>query len=636
MLQELRAKTHGLVAKILLGLIVIAFSFFGVESYFVAQTNDYVAKVGDKEISQQDFRSRFDEFRQQQLQAANGAVDARFFEQPAIKRRILDQLIDEQVLLVANEKLGIAIPAERLRDEISKIPAFQRDGSFDPALYRARLSSQGMSPKGFDERVAKDLATRELPLGVASSAFVTDEEVNNYLRLRGQLRDIRYITLSKPQLTDDKVSEEEIASYYKEHQDAFMNPEQVAIDYLEIDAAKLDVNLTPDEETLKDRYEKEKNRFVTSEQRLASHILIKVAGKGGPEEQKAALEKAQKIAEDARGGKDFAELAKASSDDLGSRALGGDLGWLDKGMTDPAFEGALYALEKGKISDPVLSPEGYHVIEVRDIRPGKTRTFEEVRGELAKDFGESERERVYNEKSGRMIDLTYEDSTSLEPAAKELGLKIERVPLFSRTGGTGIATNPSVAQAAFSDQVLVQGNNSDKIELGPNHLAIIRVAEHKAATPKPIEEVRSDIQHSIIEARTSKQAKAHADELFARLEKGESIDSLATELKLTMSEERGIGRDAVKLDGALVKAAFDLPRAAASGKPPVQIVALSGDEYALLKLDNVADADPTAVDQPTREAARTTLQQSMSNEIARDFIAALRASMEIKVAEDRM
>ncbi len=636
MLQELRAKTHGLVAKILLGLIVIAFSFFGVESYFVAQTNDYVAKVGDKEISQQDFRSRFDEFRQQQLQAANGAVDARFFEQPAIKRRILDQLIDEQVLLVANEKLGIAIPAERLRDEISKIPAFQRDGSFDPALYRARLSSQGMSPKGFDERVAKDLATRELPLGVASSAFVTDEEVNNYLRLRGQLRDIRYITLSKPQLTDDKVSEEEIASYYKEHQDAFMNPEQVAIDYLEIDAAKLDVNLTPDEETLKDRYEKEKNRFVTSEQRLASHILIKVAGKGGPEEQKAALEKAQKIAEDARGGKDFAELAKASSDDLGSRALGGDLGWLDKGMTDPAFEGALYALEKGKISDPVLSPEGYHVIEVRDIRPGKTRTFEEVRGELAKDFGESERERVYNEKSGRMIDLTYEDSTSLEPAAKELGLKIERVPLFSRTGGTGIATNPSVAQAAFSDQVLVQGNNSDKIELGPNHLAIIRVAEHKAATPKPIEEVRSDIQHSIIEARISKQAKAHADELFARLEKGESIDSLATELKLTMSEERGIGRDAVKLDGALVKAAFDLPRAEASGKPPVQIVALSGDEYALLKLDNVADADPTAVDQPTREAARTTLQQSMSNEIARDFIAALRASMEIKVAEDRM
>ncbi len=636
MLQELRAKTHGLVAKIILGLIVIAFSFFGIESYFVAQTDNFVAKIGDREISQQDFRSRFDEFRQQQLQSAGGAIDARFFEQPAIKQRILDQLIDEQVLLVANEKLGIAIPAERLRSEILKIPAFQRDGNFDPALYRARLSSQGLTPKAFDERVAKELATREIPAGVALSAFVTDEEVNNYLRLRGQLRDFRFVTLIKPKLTDDKISEDEIAAYYKEHQPEFMNPEQVAIDYIEVDASKLDINLTPDESTLKDRYEKEKSRFVTSEQRLASHILIKVAGSGGPEEQKKALEKAQKIAEEAKGGKDFAELAKASSEDLGSRALGGDLGWLDKGMTDPAFEGALYALDKGKISDPVLSPEGYHVIDVRDIRPGKTRTFEEVRGELAKDFGESERERVYNEKSGRMIDLTYEDSTSLEPAAKELGLKIERTPLFSRTGGAGITANPAVAQAAFSDQVLVQGNNSDKIELGPNHLAIARVGEHKAATPKPIEEVRGDIQHAIAEARLSNQAKARADELFARLEKGDSIDSLAAELTLAVSEERGIGRNAVKLDAALVKAAFDLPRAETSGKAPVQIVALAGDEYALLKLDNVADADPTAVDQPTRETARNTLQQSLSNEIARDFIAALRASMEIKVAEDRM
>lgn len=636
MLQELRAKTHGIVAKILLGLIVIAFSFFGVESYFVAQTKDFVAKVGDKEISQQDFRSRFDEFRQQQLQAANGAIDARFFEQPAIKRRILDQLIDEQVLLVANEKLGIAIPAERLRDQISKIPAFQREGVFDPALYRARLSSQGLTPSGFDNRVATELATREIPVGVASSTFVTEVEVNDYLRLSGQLRDFRFVTLPKPELTDATVTEEEIASYYKEHQQDYMNPEQVAIDYLEIDAAKLDVNLTPDESTLKDRYEKEKSRFVSSEQRLASHILIKVGGNGGPEEQKKALEKAQKIADEARSGKDFAELAKASSEDLGSRALGGDLGWLDKDMTDAAFEGALYALDKGKISDPVLSPEGYHVIEVRDIRPGKTRTFEEVREELASDFGESERERVYNEKSGRMIDLTYEDSTSLEPAAKELDLKIERTPLFSRMGGTGIAANPDVVKAAFSDQVLVQGNNSDQVELGPNHLAIVRVGEHKAATPKPIEEVRADIQRSIIEERLSMQAKAHADELFARLEKGESIDSLAKELKLSVTEEREIGRNAVKLDAALVKAAFDLPRPDATGKAPVQIVALAADEYALLKLDNVADADPTAVAQPTRESARTTLQQSMSNDIARDFVAALRAGMDIKVVEDRM
>src|SRR5690606_5998206 len=218
----------------------------------------------------------------------------------------------------------------------------------------------------------------------------------------------------------------------------------------------------------------------------------------------------------------------------------------------------------------------------------------------------------------------------------ELGLKVEKTALFSRMGGTGIAENPAIVQAAFSDQVLVQGNNSDKVELGPNHLAIIRIAEHKAATAKPIEEVRADIQRRIIEERASKQAKARADELFARLEKGESIDALATELKLPLSEERGIGRNAVKLDAALVNAAFALPRLESAGKAPVQVVALAGDEYALLKLDHVADADPTAVDQITRESARNTLQQNLASMVARDFIAALRASMEIKVVEDRM
>ncbi len=635
MLQALRAKTSGLVAKIVLGAIVIAFSFFGIESYFIARTDTFVAKVGDREISQQDFRTRFDEFRQQQLQATNGALDARFFEQPAIKRRILDQMIDEQVLLSANEKLGIAVPAERLRDEIAKIPAFQRDGKFDPELYRSRLASQQMTPNGFAERVATQMATREIPTAVASSAFVTDEEINNYLRLQGQLRDFRFVKLAKPQAVDEKVGDDEISAFYKEHQQDYMNPEQVALDYVEIDAASLDVKLAADEATLKDRYEKEKTRFVSTEQRLASHILIKVGGKGGPDDQKKALEKAQKISDEAKAGKDFAELAKASSEDLGSKALGGDLGWLDKGMTDPAFESALYALEKGKISDPVLSPEGYHVIEVRDVRPGATRTFAEVRDELAKDYSESERERVYNEKSGRLIDLTYEDSTSLEPAAKELALKVEKTPLFSRMGGPGIAANPAVAKAAFSDQVLVQGNNSDKIDLGPNHIAIVRAGEHKAATPRPIEEVRADIQHSIIEARTIKQAKERADALFARLEKGDSIDSIAKELGVEVSAQHGIARSASNVDSALIKSAFSLSRPSTE-KVQVQLVTLPNDEYALLRLDNVADADPTAVDMPTRESARTTLQQSTSNAVSQDFVAALRAGMDIKVAEDRM
>lgn len=635
MLQALRAKTSGLIAKIILGLIIIAFSFFGIESYFQARTDEFVARVGDKEISQTDFRARVDEQRQRLLQQTNGALDARYFEQPAVKLQILDQMIDEQVLLVANEKLGVVIPAQMLRDEILQIDAFKVAGRFDETQYRSMLASQGMTPNMFTERLAKQLASREMPMQISRSSFVTDAEVDAYLRLRGQQRDFSYLKLSKPELTETEITEEEIGKFYAENQAQFMTAEEVALDYLELDSAKLDVQLTPDDATLTDRYEKEKSRFVMTEQRLASHILVKVAGKGGPDEQKQALEKAQKIAEEARGGKNFADLAKQSSDDLGSKALGGDLGWLDKEMTDPAFEAALYELEKGKISDPVLSAEGYHVIELRDVRPGKTRTFEEVRSELVKEYSESERERVYNEKSGRLVDLAFQDSTSLEPAAQELDLKVAKTPLFSREGGEGIAANPAVINAAFGDSVLVQGNNSESIELGPNHIAIVRVSEHKPATPKPLDEVRADIRERIIAARISKQAKDHADALFARLEKGESIDAVAASANVEVKTETKVGRSALNVDQALVTAAFEMTRPQ-EGKANAQLVALPGDEYAIVRLDAVADADPTVVDGTTREAARTSLQESASIANVLEFVAALRSSMKVQIFEARM
>lgn len=635
MLQALRAKTTGLIAKIVLGLIVIAFSFFGIESYFISQTDSFVARVGDREISQQEFRSRFDEYRQQKLQEAQGQIDARLFEQPAIKLQFLEKLIDDEVLLAANERLGAIIPADRLRKEIARIPAFQSNGAFDANLYRARLSSIGKTPVQFADDVARELSARELPVAVAGTAFVTEREVDDFLRLRGQVRDFRYVTLDRPELSDTDVSEEEIVAYHTAHQQEYMNPEQVSLNYVELDAQSVQVDLNPDESTLKNRYEKDKVRYVTSEQRLASHILVKVAGDGGPDQQKEALQKATQITEELKGGKDFAELAKTSSADLGSKALGGDLGWLDKGMTDPAFEEALYKLEKGAVSDPVLSSEGYHIIQVRDVRPGKTRTFEEVRDELAAEYRETERERVYNERSGRLIDLSYADSTSLDAAASELGLTVAQTGLFDRQGGTGIAANPAVVAAAFSDQVLAQGNNSDKIELAPNHIAIIRILEHKPATPKPLDEVRADVRMRIVDERVSKQAKQRADELFARLQAGEELGKIATELNQEVKQELAIGRNAINLDNALVSGAFDLSRPV-DGKSAYALVAMAGDQYALLRLDNVADADPAAVDAPTREAARNSLAQAMADSSAREFVAALRAGMDIEIAQDRM
>lgn len=635
MLQLLRGKKSGLLVKIVLVIIAIGFSFFGIESYFISNVNTSVAKVGSVEISQDQFRERFTNYRQRMMQMMGGAGDASMFDNPQVRRQVLDQLVDEQVLLDANRKLGVAVPAERIRQEIMNVPAFQNDGKFDPEQYRNVLSAQGMSPVGFDERVRQDLATRELPSLVSATALVTDADVDTYLRLKDQRRDFHYARLDKPAPANPEVSGDDIAAYYKAHTDQFMQPERVALDYLELDGAKLDVNSTPGDGALMERYEKEKSRFQTSEQRLASHILVKVAGKAGPEEQKQALAKAEAIAAQLKAGKTFSDLAKQDSDDLGSKNQGGDLGWLDKGTTDEAFENALFALQKGEVSAPVLTAEGYHIIELVDIRPGKTRTFDEVKPELAKQFADSEKERVYSDKAGRLTDLTYQDPSSLEAAAKELGLTVQKTVLFSRAGGEGIAANPAVIKTAFSDPVLVQNNNSDALEIGPNHMVVVRVAEHKPATPMPLDDVKEKVRSRILAERVSTEAKARADSLFAELGKGESLQAVAAAQKLKVEEQKGIGRDAASVDSALVKAVFSMPRPLA-GKPGYQLVSLGGDAFALIQLDSIVDGDPSKLDAKTREAARATLVQSGSAVTASEFVAALRKDAKITVSEARL
>ena len=635
MLQLLRGKKSSLLVKIVLGIVVIGFSFFGIESYFVSNTSNSVAKVDGTDISQDQFRDRFNQYRQRMQQMMGSAVDPSYFERPEIKRQVLDQLVNEQLLIAANEKLGITVPPARIRQEIMDIPAFQSDGQFDPQQYKMLLASQGMSPLAFEQRVRQDLGVRELPTQVTATALVTDAEVDTYLRLKDQLRDFRFVKLAKPEPANGEVSADEAEAYYKAHQADFMTPERVALDYLELDGARLEVNLKADDSVLKDRYEKEQARFVSPEERLASHILIKVEGKGAPDDQKKALAKAEQIEQELKAGKSFAELAKKDSDDLGSKNQGGDLGWLDKGTTDEAFESALFALDKGQISAPVLTSDGYHIIELRDIRAGETRTFDEVKPELEKEYANSERDRAYAEKAGKLTDLTYQDPSTLEPAAHALGLTVHKTELFARMGGAGIAANPAVVKAAFSDAVLVQNNNSDPIELGPNHIVVVRIAEHKPATPIPLDQVRDQIHGQIVAERVAQQAKANADALLAQLDKGESLDQLASAQKLELEEQKGVGRDAATVDSSLVKAVFAMPLPQV-GKSDRQVVDLGGDVYALVQLDKVVDGNPSTLDAKTREAARNALRQGDGAEAAQGFIDALRKNAKIKIHEEKL
>jgi peptidyl-prolyl cis-trans isomerase D len=634
MLQALRNKMHGWPSILILGIAVFAMSFFGIESYFMSRNDTFVAKVGKQEISQQQFTERVNQLRQRASAEQGDSFDGSVFEQPATKLQILNQLIDEKVLAKANDDLGLVVSNQAVRDFIASIPSFQLDGHFDPTTYRTVLAMQGKTPAMFESEIRASLEPGLIPDAITAGTIVTDADLDRYINLRLQRRTVRYAQLPQPKVDDAPVTDEQLDAYYAQHKDEFVTPEQVSLQYIEVNEADLKAEAPPTDEELRKRYEDEKQKFVQPEQRLVSHILINVPKNATPDQQKAALARAQKIATEATPA-DFAQLAQKDSDDLGSKRAGGDLGWLEKGVANAAFDDALFKMQKGQISQPVLSDEGYHIIWLRDVRSGLARPFDEVRDELAKEAQSGSRERAFNELAGKLTDKTYQSPASLEPAAQELGLAIKSTELFSRAGGTGIAADPKVLKAAFSDDVLAQGNNSNLIDLGTGHAVVVRVDKHLPATTKPLAEVKERVRQMVLAERATAAAKKQADALLDRLNKGETFDAVAGSVQAPVKSAVDVVRTQPGLSPELEQKAFLMPHPAA-GKSEFAAVQMGDGSYALMSLDKVDGADMSKIRPEDLNVLRGQMIKAYGTEAAFEFIEQVKARSEITVAKDRL
>ena len=659
MLQKLRDKTSGWIAIVILGLLCIPFAFFGMEQYLFARNPTFVAKVEappaswpsapswwpvsmlwrHEEVSTQDFRTAFERARQQQREAQGDRFDPRAFESIDNKRATLDTLIDQTVLRMAASGAGIAVSDAQVRDEIQQIPTFQVDGKFDPQRYQLALASQAppLTPQGFQQQVRESIQQSIIPRQVAGSAFVTPSEMERLMTMIGERRDVSFVVL--PQAAEDTaaVSAAEVSSWYDAHKASYRAPETVSIEYVDIDGSTLAVPDTADESTLRARYAQEKARFVEPDQRHASHILIQVDKDADARTQQAARDKATRLAAEARKpGADFAALAKANSDDTGSKAAGGDLGWIsqDGSMVKP-FEDALFAMKAGEISDPVRTDFGWHVIDLREVRAGKQTSFEEARAELEREQSESGRERAFNELSGRLVDQVLKNPTSLASAARSANLPVRKTEPFARGQGTGIAANPAVERAAFSDALIQDGTVSDPIEIAPEHSVLIRVTSHEPERAQSLAQVRERVIAEVRGERMRKAAAARADAMVAKLQGGQALDAVAKADDLQAQDVPNVPRGAPVPSIAASEAYFAAP-APAAGKVSPGKVALDDGRMLVFAVTKVTRGDPKEATEEQRTQLRAQLAQAAGAEDANALLEAMRKRMKITVVEERM
>jgi peptidyl-prolyl cis-trans isomerase D len=597
MLQTIRDRLTGPVVWVVIGLISVPFAIWGVQSFQSGGSDPAVAEVGGVKITQSQFRKAYEQhYRQlQQLMGENFRADE--IDQAAQREQVLKGMVQDLLLRQYAHDAGYRVDDGALRQYLEVIPAFQDQGRFSAQRYREVLASVGQSPDRFEAQQREALTVEQLRNSVLGSAFVTPGEVSAGWRLAQQERSFSYVQFAPAKyLGSITISEDRVKQRYEEKKANYQAPERIQLSYLELALDQLPKGEPPSQEMLKTLYDAEKDsRFSSPEERHASHILISFGA-----DKDASKKKAEGIRQQLRQGADFAELARASSEDPGSKGKGGDLGWVKHGTLTPKFEAALYALRsEGDISEPVETEFGWHIIRLVALRPAHTDPFESpaVQKTLLDLFQQRHAEQTFQDMSDKLGQLAFENPTSLDPAAKALDLKVQTSEWFTRAGGAGVAANRDVIAAAFSREVLQDGDNSKPIVLDASHVAVVRKAAYEAPRQRELAEVADQIRDELKSEAARAQAQSEAAAFLAALQGGQSIAEAAKARNLSVVSRGSVRRDMADVDKALLEAVFKMPRPV-NGKPSRIQAPLQKDEVAVIELDVVKDPPPPAFDAP--------------------------------------
>ncbi|MCF6325516.1 MAG: SurA N-terminal domain-containing protein [Gammaproteobacteria bacterium] len=632
MLRLIRERAQGYIAWVIVILIIIPFALVGVNEYFETDSNVYVAKVNEVSIPEFEYRRVYQGERSFRQSLVGGDLDSPFMNEDSIKRSALDRIVNTEVMSQAASDNGFNVGDQLLLQAIAEREDFQTNGVFDAGLYNNLLASNNLSPADFEANIRREMMANQFVSGVMGLAIVTDFELDALLKIQEQTREIGYLVLKAEALKalDDarEFSEEEIKGHYDKNINRFSVPEKVSLEYVELSSQGLLADVQVDEEALLELYEDRIDSFGLPEERRARHILVNAVEDASEADVEAARAKAAGLLARIRAGESFETLAKESSDDAGSAIDGGDLGFFGRGMMVTAFDNVTFEMQIGDVSELVKTPFGFHIIKLEEIREDSTKPFAEVRDDLELSYREQQAEDILFDQLEVLSNLTYENPDSLVIAADQMELVVHKVSFFDQNSGDGIASHSSVRKAAFSSEVMA-GNNSEPLEIGENHMVVIRMDEHKPKSYRPLEEVRDDVI-TLLRDHTAKDAAASLGEsLLVALKEGADATVIAAEHSVEWTKTALIKRKDSSVNRELLSAAFRIAKPA-EGETKWHGLKLMNGDYGIIALYQLKEGDLSQVDDAARESLKSALQRSRSQSEGAFLVDSLKKQAEIK------
>ncbi len=628
MLTEIRDRSSGWFAWIIAALIIIPMAFWGVQEYANTDANPSLIEVGDQKVTQAQFQSQFNNQQQRLRQSMGEQVNNDYLTSDGFKQSVFQQVLNraliEQVALENNYRIGDA----QLAELIKKSELFQVEGKFDQSAYDRYVATSQYSKDRYENALRADQRLAQVTAGYEESALVLPDEIRSLLEIQAEKRNFDVITVKQQDYVAGVVVDEgEIQAYYDENQQSFLADEQVSVSYLELNLEDIAATITVDEDSLRATYEDNLESYISQEKRETRHILLSTTA---DQDEATQLSKAQALVTELNAGADFAELAKSSSDDPGSAAVGGNLGLIETGQMVPEFENATFSLAEGMVSEPIKTQFGYHIIQVTKVQAPEQQSFEDVKFDLQQDEKDRLAEDELLEKADQLRDLAFEQSDSLVEIAEVMGLKVLTTEPFSRSQGVGIATSSIIRNAAFSDEVLVDNINSEPLEVSEAQYVVLRKENYQASEPKVLSDVSEQVKQILISQKARAAAQVAGEALLAKAEL--NWESAATSANPATSFS-------VALIDQNLEIAPDVLREVASmhlknGASVVNSVTGLNGDYNLIRLTGIEKGDVNAVNEQIKSSTRQVLSNRNGQSLVRGYIDSLNETMKPVVNTD--
>ena len=612
MLSAIRNKSKGWVAYLIVGLITVPFALFGIQDYVSRSANSSIATVDGEDI---DINIYYQELNNQQrnLQQQLGAAYTQEIDN-AIKQTLLDSMINEKLIENYANSLDIVTLDDEVKSVIELNQAFSVDGVFSQDRYTQLLRLNSYTPAGYELAQSRSLTREQIKRNLSGSAFISSIQIEQLNDLASQQREVSYIALNTNNYLDQvNVSNDQISDYFNEKKSSFIEGRKVKVDFIELTLDSMDEPESPTNDDLQNLYDENAELYTNSERRRAQHILVE------------SEELANELLEQINQGADFAELAKANSEDSSSNEEGGDLGFFEKELMGAEFDEAAFAMNIGDVSDVVATEYGYfHIIKLTDIEAETIQAFDEVEEQLAALYIKNAKEKMLFGSLEEFINLSYEES--LDMVADQFGLELQTSDYFSN--GSSQYDEKFVA-SAFSSAVIDEGENSEVMEINSEKFVVLALSDLQSERERDLSEVEGQIESALKTTAAKEVIEGIAERIASALSSGDeqTANNLISENSLEWVSEGWISR-ATELPYDVTSKSFTLSKPE-EGKHNYS--AQSVDRSTSLVIDL---AGVRILDEDTDTGISALYLSQENNEMFVSLIKQLREGAEIKVFTD--